>query len=405
MAMIPENPVVGGTVLRRAAIQSPNFVTGATGWSVNQDGSAEFNNLVIRNGQIISGVALFYSSTPPALGNLIASVAALGGTDTAGNNYLPGVTNYFNGPTPTAVQFVAGQLQFSTAATFAGPWTTGVAISVSIGAGGIASILNIFPQGLVANAITNILGALNVNGGLLTALNGAQVNNGLTADTLTWTAGATGDKITLSRNGGAPLLDITDLANASTAVIRVTVPNGTQQQIALSELVSGDANGRLVLDLNSTGNGRLRCGPGSVAADTNIYRSAANLWASDYIAFDAGSNVAEAWNAVTFANGWANAGLEPGLQYRRVAAPDNCVQIVGSITVPAGFVPGQNITTALPAAYRPAKTNELTVYNANTNAPARIIVLGAGQIQYQAGGNAAGNTLVIPAGNLVALTA
>ena len=45
--MMPGNPVVGGTVLRRAAIQSPNFVSGSAGWTVNADGTAQFSDLVI----------------------------------------------------------------------------------------------------------------------------------------------------------------------------------------------------------------------------------------------------------------------------------------------------------------------------------------------------------------------
>jgi hypothetical protein len=44
MAMAPGNQaVVGGTVLRIPAIQSPDYVPGTSGWIIRQDGSAEFN--------------------------------------------------------------------------------------------------------------------------------------------------------------------------------------------------------------------------------------------------------------------------------------------------------------------------------------------------------------------------
>ena len=43
--MQPGNPVVGGTVLRRAAIQSPDFVAGSAGWAINADGTAQFNSV------------------------------------------------------------------------------------------------------------------------------------------------------------------------------------------------------------------------------------------------------------------------------------------------------------------------------------------------------------------------
>ena len=54
------NPIIGGiSNLIRAAIRSPNFVTGLTGWSINRDGTAEFNNAIIRGllqaGSIIAG--------------------------------------------------------------------------------------------------------------------------------------------------------------------------------------------------------------------------------------------------------------------------------------------------------------------------------------------------------------
>lgn len=42
------NPIVGGTTLIRPAIHSPNYIPGVDGWSVNKDGSAEFNDVVIR---------------------------------------------------------------------------------------------------------------------------------------------------------------------------------------------------------------------------------------------------------------------------------------------------------------------------------------------------------------------
>ena len=42
------NPIAGGTALARNAINSPNFQTGVRGWSINRDGSAEFNSALIR---------------------------------------------------------------------------------------------------------------------------------------------------------------------------------------------------------------------------------------------------------------------------------------------------------------------------------------------------------------------
>lgn len=100
MAIIFDNPVTAGTVLVRQAIQSPDYSAGVSGWTVNIDGSAEFNNLTIRgtffgtNYIFNSSGAFFYSGTPAA-GNLIASIAAVGGNDSFGNAYVNGFAVYY----------------------------------------------------------------------------------------------------------------------------------------------------------------------------------------------------------------------------------------------------------------------------------------------------------------------
>lgn len=95
--MQPGNPVVGGTILRRAAIQSPNFASALAGWFIGADGSAEFNNLIARGEISVGGGTgqariVFTSDLPSPLdtytlaGN-VGFVAALifypgGGSDT-----------------------------------------------------------------------------------------------------------------------------------------------------------------------------------------------------------------------------------------------------------------------------------------------------------------------------------
>jgi hypothetical protein len=52
------NPITGsGGTLLRDAIKSPGYVSGSSGWSINADGSAEFNDVTIR-GDSTSGNAL-----------------------------------------------------------------------------------------------------------------------------------------------------------------------------------------------------------------------------------------------------------------------------------------------------------------------------------------------------------
>lgn len=97
------NSVVGGDTLVRAAIQSPNFVTGVSGWTIKRDGSAEFNNVTIRGGTVISGTSLYYNGAPAA-GNLVGSISATSGTDSFGNAYLAGVVTYDTSGTGLYVQ-------------------------------------------------------------------------------------------------------------------------------------------------------------------------------------------------------------------------------------------------------------------------------------------------------------
>ena len=96
-----QNPIVGGIALRKPAIRSPDYVTGVSGWTINIDGSAEFNNGVFRGTVtastfqgtdfIINQQGIFLYSGTPATGNLIISIASVAGTDSFGNVYPKGI--------------------------------------------------------------------------------------------------------------------------------------------------------------------------------------------------------------------------------------------------------------------------------------------------------------------------
>lgn len=131
------------------AVQSPNFVSGSTGWQVRQDGSAEFNNIVIRGGTVVGGNAFYYSGTPAA-GNLVASIAAASGVDSFGNNYVAGEASY---AATFATAINGGQVVWY-AGSLSGGWSS-VATATSHA---------VVPQGLVINvaaelALTNSAGS------------------------------------------------------------------------------------------------------------------------------------------------------------------------------------------------------------------------------------------------------
>lgn len=92
------NPIIGGGgSLVYPAIHSPGFQAGITGWTINKDGSAEFDNLTIRgtfngNDFIINAQGFFIYSGPPANGNLLLAMANAPGIDDFGNAYKgPGI--------------------------------------------------------------------------------------------------------------------------------------------------------------------------------------------------------------------------------------------------------------------------------------------------------------------------
>jgi hypothetical protein len=91
------NPIVAGTTLVRPAIQSPNYVAGSTGWTVKQDGSAEFNNLTLR-GQYIASDYTFNNDGAfwfdPVTGHLIAAISSGSGVE-FGEPYTAGIGAYF----------------------------------------------------------------------------------------------------------------------------------------------------------------------------------------------------------------------------------------------------------------------------------------------------------------------
>lgn len=86
------NSILGGVgALIRQYIQSPNYVAGTSGWTINRDGSAEFNAGTFRGNITTSGDVLLYSPAPGA-GTLKFAFSAAGGADAYGNTYPAGIS-------------------------------------------------------------------------------------------------------------------------------------------------------------------------------------------------------------------------------------------------------------------------------------------------------------------------
>lgn len=170
----PGNPIVGGTVLRTPAIQSPGFTSGTTGWSINADGTAEFNGLTL-HGTLVLGTgsnnviildfgrrAIFMYDT---FGNLVGSMAASAGNDSFGTAYQAGITSYLSGTPTSYAQLADHSLTISTPdASQVTPFEITANATGASGPGNDQPLINIFG----ATDHTTVLGmvpALEMFGG------------------------------------------------------------------------------------------------------------------------------------------------------------------------------------------------------------------------------------------------
>jgi len=168
------------------SIQSPNYVPGSVGWSINNDGSAEFNNITIRgnfvgpnfffsngDGSLSTTPGYFLYSGTPAAGNLVySSTASITGTghDKFSNNYLAGDTSYDNSLTQ-AVNRASGVITFYTFnsqpnATFIA--SAGIQLSQDITTPGLEDVGIAVNEYLQINRAGNLTNLSNTNSGCLT---------------------------------------------------------------------------------------------------------------------------------------------------------------------------------------------------------------------------------------------
>lgn len=156
--MQPNDPLVGGTVLRKPAIQSPNFVHGSTGWSINADGTAEFNAVQINGGSLTiissTGGVFLYSGTPAA-GNLILALAAASGIDAFGNTYQQGLNAFGTGGLAGSNMLLnQASIQWTEAA-----WVNNALVSVSVpGADPILTLTAPATNGAALNSVIQMAG-------------------------------------------------------------------------------------------------------------------------------------------------------------------------------------------------------------------------------------------------------
>lgn len=82
------SPIGAQGTLTRARIKSPDYSPGISGWTLNKDGSVEFNAL---GGTFqVNSAGIFFYVPKAGTGNLRASVTRVDGTDPYGNVYKAG---------------------------------------------------------------------------------------------------------------------------------------------------------------------------------------------------------------------------------------------------------------------------------------------------------------------------
>lgn len=176
------------------SVQSPNFLTGVSGWQIAQDGSAEFNNIKIRGNQVFSDgfisdgdgtftntPGLFLYDGTPAAGNLIYSLAAAAGTDKFGNNYVGGGDTSYDNINATALTNQGSTLQFYTMTSFnPGAGFTAAGLINNIGG---TSFIDMFPGVVITSATSDPPLVLISDVGSIASLgpdnNGALLNTGV----------------------------------------------------------------------------------------------------------------------------------------------------------------------------------------------------------------------------------
>lgn len=123
-----QNSIVGGGgSLVRSLIKSPNFVHNVSGWTINKDGSAEFNNLTIRgtfNGTnyiINTNGAFFYNGTPGPTTLSISICPVATTSDPFGTACPRGITTFGGNYTLTSTMVDAGIVLTKLSGAFAPP--------------------------------------------------------------------------------------------------------------------------------------------------------------------------------------------------------------------------------------------------------------------------------------------
>jgi hypothetical protein len=412
-----ENPVVGGTVLRIPAIQSPNFsFNPPTGWAIFANGDAYFFNITatgtITGSSLVvdgaSGGVFVYSGTP-AHGNLIVSLAGAAGTDAYGNTYPEGINvttgviggSTINGSTINGSTFNGTDFTINSSGAFfySGTPATGNLLTSLTQAAGTDSHGNAYVAGLGIYQNSINIGAWNSNG--LSFLNTATAQNGTLDISPNGTAGispvlgfSTGQGVSHNGLSGYIAAQYESAFSADSMVYQGpwTIADTQESQVIMfliggNAATPGDATGLFQWIRRDTG----------VSAVVSQWdNNGFHIYAGTTNAVHPGTSnppTAETWQTPTLSSLWTPG--SPPVRYRLNA--DGTVTIDGSVTTagagpwPANFDIFTLASGYIPAVSHPFITRSAIAVAAND---ATVHVLSSsGGVQNGQAFTAAGQTL------------
>jgi hypothetical protein len=233
------DPIVGGIFLIKPAIRSRNYIAGVSGWTINVDGSAEFNNVTVRGGLIVSDgnstiridTALFGTPTVTFFISGITNPAqffAFNAAATAGHSANVGLSLFASNNTLDSNNAMSISLSNQTLNMGYGTATAGPHITID--------------NSVLANPSIRVASDLSTAGGVANQFfidqNGATLSGGLTIQS------GIGAVLTVRKNGGStPRTAVTVLADPD---LSLTVEGGAIYEMTTYIVYDG---------INTTGTG------------------------------------------------------------------------------------------------------------------------------------------------------
>lgn len=297
------------------SIHSPNYVPGVSGWSIDKNGNVEFSTGTFRG--TLTNTGMFIYSGVPAHGNLIASIAAVGGTDPFGNAFGAGISSVtptgqfsnINGAEQVFGVILNTNVVINPIGVFVYSPTTGLnnLIVSMASAGGTDAFGNNFPQGFACyNPAANSVAQL-INGSL----------NLIPNSVANWLADVG--------------LSVITIASSNKQAAGMIATDGTTADISGFDLFP-DASPLIITRLN---NQLVACDPSTAVGSPSV---------------------PETWHLMTpLLNGWVTQAGLVVCKYRLVPSPAKTVEIIGALTATAAT---STTFFTLPANYRPLNVQQ-----------------------------------------------